>query len=122
MTTTKLIGSNIKARRQELQMTQRDLAAKLGYSNHSTVARVEAGKVDLPQSRIAQFAQALGTTPGHLMGWDKPKPATVQGAIAAEVLKNPDTLQMVQGYLSLSEVDQYTVRLMVASLANKKKD
>lgn len=122
MTTTELIGANIKARRQELRMSQRDLAVRLGYSNHSTVARVEAGKVDLPQSRVAQFAKALGVTPGHLLGWDTPKPATVQGAIAAEVLKNPDTLQLVQNYLSLSEADQYTVRLMVASLANKKKD
>lgn len=116
------IGEKIKARRLELKMTQRDLAARLGYADHTTVTRVEAGKVDLPQSRVAQFAKALGTTPGHLLGEDTPKPATEQGALAAQVLKDPELLQMVRNYLAMSEVDQYTVRLMVSSLAEKKKD
>lgn len=117
-----IVGKKIKAIREEMGISQRELAARMGYSNHSTIARIEAGKVDLPQSRVAQFAEALGTTPGHLMGWDAPKPATAQGALAAQVLKDPDLLSMVQKYMGLSEVDQYAVRLMVASLADKKKD
>lgn len=117
-----IVGKKIKAIREELRLSQRELATRMGYSNHSTIARIEAGKVDLPQSRVAQFAEALGTTPGHLMGWDTPEPAKEQGALAAQVLKDPDLLSMVQKYMSLSEVDQYAVRLMVTSLADKKKD
>lgn len=117
-----VVGKQIKARREELKLTQRDLAARMGYSNHSTIARIESGKIDLPQSRVAQFAEALGTTPRHLMGWDTPDPAKEQGALAAQVLTDPNLLSMVQGYLSLSESDQYAVRLMVTSLADKKKD
>ena len=113
------IGERIKARRKELQMSQRELSARMGYSNHSTITRIEAGKVDLPQSRIAQFAQALGVTPSHLMGWDAPPKEL--GALAAGVLKDPNTLQMVQDYMSLDEADQYTVRVLVASLAAKNK-
>lgn len=116
------VGKNIAEARKQAGLTQEELAAKVGYKTKSAINKIELGVRDLPQKKIAAFAQALGVTPGHLMGWDTPKPATAQGAIAAEVLKNPDTLQMVQGYLSLSEADQYTVRLMVASLANKKKD
>lgn len=61
---------NIKARRNELQLTQTDLAKKLGYADKSMIAKIEAGSVDLSQSKILAFAEALNTTPSWLMGWD----------------------------------------------------
>lgn len=114
-----MVGTRIKARRQELHMSQRDLADRMGYSNHSTIARIEAGKVDLPQSRIVQFADALGVTPGHLMGWDA-EPEDL-GAIAAQVLGDPGLLRLVQNYLAMPESDQYALKLMAESLAAKNK-
>lgn len=60
---------NIKERRIELGLTQEDLAIKLGYSGKSMIAKIEAGLVDLPQSKIMLFAEALNVTPLSLMGW-----------------------------------------------------
>lgn len=114
------VGKMIKARRTELQMSQRDLAEKMGYSNHSTITRIEAGKVDLPQSRIMQFADALGTTPSYLMGWENTEPEDI-GAFAAEVLLDADLVQLIKDYRTMSEADQYALRLMAASLAAKTK-
>jgi transcriptional regulator with XRE-family HTH domain len=113
------IGSRIKARRQELKISQRELASRMGYTDHTTITRIEAGKVDPPQSRIAQFAKALGTTPGHLMGWDA-EPEDL-GAVAAQVLADPNLLQLVQTYQTLSDADRYALRLMADSLALKTK-
>lgn len=112
------IGDRIKARRQELKISQRELASRMGYTDHTTITRIEAGKVDPPQSRIAAFAKALGTTPGHLMGWDA-APEDL-GALAARVLADPDLLQLVQDYQALDESDRYALRLMCKSLKNKK--
>ena len=114
-----IIGERIKMRRRELHLSQRDLAEKMGYSNHSTITRIEAGKVDLPQSRIAQFAKVLGTTPAHLLGWDD-RPEDV-GAVAADVLSDPALLSMVQDYQTLSESDKFMVRTLIESLAAKTK-
>lgn len=50
-------------------MTQSELAEKLGYADKSMIAKIEAGVVDLPQSRIEAFAVALGTTKDALTGW-----------------------------------------------------
>jgi hypothetical protein len=33
------------------------------------IAKIESGKVDLPQSKILDFSKVLNTTPGYLMGW-----------------------------------------------------
>ena len=50
---------NIKKRRLELQLTQTDLATKLGYADKSMIAKIEKGLVDLPQSKILAFADEL---------------------------------------------------------------
>lgn len=65
----KAIHKNIKSRRKALKMTQSQLAEKLGYADKSMIAKVEAGLVNLPQSRIEAFAQALGVTKEELTGW-----------------------------------------------------
>ena len=65
------IGERIKQRRQELQWSQRDLAEKMKYSHHSTLARIETGKVDVSQTRIVQFAEVLGVSVAYLMGWEE---------------------------------------------------
>jgi transcriptional regulator with XRE-family HTH domain len=110
---------NIKIRRKAAKMTQQELARLTGYTDRSTIARIEKGEIDLPQSKIKQFAKALGTTPGHLMGWDA-EPEDL-GAVAAQVLADPGLLQLVQTYQALSDADRYALRLMADSLARKTK-
>ena len=65
------IGERIKQRRNELEWSQRELAAKMNYSHHSTLARIESGQVDVTQSRIEQFADVLGVSIAYLMGWQE---------------------------------------------------
>lgn len=65
------IGERIKLRRQELEWSQRELAARMNYSHHSTLARIESGQVDVTQSRIVQFAEVLGVSVAYLMGWEE---------------------------------------------------
>jgi transcriptional regulator with XRE-family HTH domain len=56
--------------RKRLGMTQEELANRMGYKSKSTINKIELGINDIPQSKILQFADVLGTTPAHLMGWD----------------------------------------------------
>ena len=54
------IGSTIKARRQALGMTQKDLAAKLDLSYYTMISQIENGYVTLPPAMWVQVADALG--------------------------------------------------------------
>lgn len=54
------VGDRIKECRMALGWSQRELSDKMGYSNHSTITRVENGQVDLPQSKLVKFADVLG--------------------------------------------------------------
>ena len=58
---------NIRRRRQELDMTQQELAEKCGYIGHSSIAKIENGDADITSSKIVMFADALKTTPAELM-------------------------------------------------------
>lgn len=60
----------IKKLRTKLSMSQGELAEKVGYTNRSSIGKVEAGAVDLSQSKILSFAKALNTTPQYLMGFE----------------------------------------------------
>ena len=65
---------NIKRLRENKGMSQDELAELTGYTSRSSIAKIEKGLVDLQQTKIIAFANALDVTPGELMGWtEKPK-------------------------------------------------
>lgn len=66
-------------RRKELGITQEELAFKMGYKSKSTINKIELGINDIPQSKVVKFAEILGVSVAHLMGWE-------------DVQKNNDTL------------------------------
>ena len=57
--------------RKNRGLTQEELATRMGYKSKSTINKIELGINDIPQSKIVQFAEVLGTTPAVLMGWDE---------------------------------------------------
>ena len=71
---------NIKMLREEKGLSQDELAKLCGYTSRSSIAKIEKGEVDLQNSKILLFANALGTTPGKLMGltdFDSKEPTTI---------------------------------------------
>ena len=115
--------ANIRACRKAAKMTQEELARRTGYTDRSSIARVEKGEIDLSQSKILQFAEALGTTPSHLMGWDEKPAEDLQdmGALAAQLVMDQDAMEMAKAYMALDESDRYAVRLVIASMSAKQK-
>ena len=56
------VYENIKKRRKELHMTQKELAAKCGYTDHTKITKMENGHVDVTFGRLKLIAEALNTT------------------------------------------------------------
>lgn len=66
------IGKNIKNRRKELDLTQEDIAKRIGVSKQ-TVQKYESGVIaNIPSDKIEMVAEILKTTPAKLMGWEEP--------------------------------------------------
>jgi transcriptional regulator with XRE-family HTH domain len=131
------VGQNIAAARKRAGITQEELASRVGYKTKSAINKIELGIRDLPQKKIAAFADALGVTPGHLMGWDEKPAEELQdmGALAAHLLMDPAAMevaqkfmamdesdrQAVRDFMALGESDRFAVRLVMASMATKQK-
>lgn len=88
---------NIKARREELNMTQSQLAEKAGYADKSMIAKIEKGQIDLAQSKIQIIASALETTPKMLMGWNDSAP------VQRPVLLYSDEKKLLTNYRKLND-------------------
>lgn len=65
------IGERIRYRREELEMSQDELARKLGYKSRSSINKIENDASGLPQTKIVAIASALRTTPAYIMGWEE---------------------------------------------------
>ena len=63
------IGTRIKNRRLELDMTQDELAQRLGYSDKSSISRIENSS-KLTLNKVQLLAEALNVSPSYLMGWE----------------------------------------------------
>jgi len=77
------IGDRIRIRREELNLSQDELAKKIGYKSRSSINKIELGYYNLAQSKIKAIADALDTTPSYIMGWDN-----LENQIDLEKLKN----------------------------------
>ena len=64
------VYKNIRERRKELKMSQLELAQMTGYTNRSTIAKIETGAIDISLPKVVVFAKALNTTVEALMGYE----------------------------------------------------
>lgn len=60
MTLQEKIGLKIKDLRKENHLSQTELALKVGYKEKTAIAKIEAGKIDLPQSKLLAFSKIFG--------------------------------------------------------------
>ncbi len=64
------LSRRIRQRRNELGLSQEELADRMGYRSKSSITKLEKGVNDLPQSKLEELAAALDTTPAWLLGLD----------------------------------------------------
>lgn len=62
-----IVGQNIKRRRDELGLTQEQLADKMHLASRVSICDAEHGKTDITSERIFRFAEVLGCTGADLM-------------------------------------------------------
>lgn len=64
------LGEKVKKRRLELNLTQEELAKKMGYSSRVSINKIELGR-PVSQKIIARLAETLDVSIPYLMGWDE---------------------------------------------------
>lgn len=70
------LADRVKQRREELGLSQEQLALRMGYSSRTSINKIENGR-PCSQKIIVRLADALNVSVPYLMGWEEEKP-TVQ--------------------------------------------
>ena len=110
-----LLYERIKSRREELGLSQEELAHRIGYKDRSSIAKIESGVNDITQSKIKAIADALDTTPSYLMGWEE-SPSGSDEKTADPKAGGESLEDIIPGYDSLSDLNKNRVRDYVAVL------
>lgn len=116
------LAKKVKMRREQMGLSQEELALRMGYKSRSSINKIETGR-PVTQKIIARLADALGVSIPYLMGWDEKPAEELQdmGALAAQLVMDLDAMEMMRNYLRLGESDRHTVRVLVDTLAEKTK-
>ena len=105
------IGERIRRRREELGLSQSELARKVGYTSRSTINKIEKDAHGISQEKIVAIAKALRTTPSYLMGWEDEEVASLT-AMQEETMAK---------FLLLSYEHQLVVSNIIDTLSEQEK-
>lgn len=94
------LGEKVKLKREELNLSQEELAEKMNYKSKTSIHKIEVGITDLPLSKVKELAAVLKTTPAYLMGWEDKKEEKEKENINIETV-NTDYI-MIPLYESIS--------------------
>ena len=110
----------IKTLRIQSRLSQDELARLTGYTDRSSIAKIEAGKVDLTESKSTAFANVFGVSPSYIMGLSE------DGAPAPQMVLSSDEKDLVGCYRSMNPEGQTAALAAVRGLASsgvyKKRD
>lgn len=67
------IGERIQLRRQEVGMTQSELAEKVHLENKATISQYENNRRSIGSEMLVSIADALGTSPEYLLCGKRPE-------------------------------------------------
>jgi len=91
----KIIGSNIRAKREALGMSQEELAQKAGKQTATYIAFIEKGQRNISTVDLLAIAKQLGTTVSSLIGEEKTnKKTTIEALRSSTDLTPKDRKQM----------------------------
>ena len=112
------VGDRIRRRREELEMSQDELAKRLGYKSRSSINKIERDASGLPQRKIADIAKALQTTPGYIMGWaenETSKKIDITTDVIIRMERDRDFSELVQKLYTLDNEKIKGVKAMLDS-------
>ena len=94
----------------------------MGYKNHSVIARIESGTVDIPQSRLDLFAKVLGVSHTYLLGLISEEESNKNDRLAQLIVKmrkDPEFFEVVSDMAELSATDFNNIKGLIIALRRK---
>ena len=125
------VADRVKLRREELGMSQEELAHKMGLKSRSSITRIEKSGDEISLKDVERLSEALDCSPLYLMDWSDDvhyKPKNLEPVMVAEKAKygtNDDKgisekeNEFIQLYSRLSDAQKDLVDNMMKAFLEK---
>ena len=98
-----MIGKKVKQRREELGLTQEELAHRMGFQTKSAINKIEKDVNDINQSKLIKLAEALECSPSYFIDTEQKHPDASNEIVLAYAEKlsqlSPEKLNNVMQYI-----------------------
>lgn len=105
------LANRVKQRREDLGLSQEQLALRMGYSSRTSINKIENGR-PCSQKIIARLADALDVSIPYLMGWEEDEPQKEKPTAQGDGLSK-EKLELIDSIKKLPE-DKIQLLLQVA--------
>lgn len=114
------MGEKIKSLREEKGMTLEELGNKIGVGK-STVRKWETGMIaNMKRDKILKVAEALNTSPGYLMGWEKPSAQDDTAELLADIVGDRKLMKCISMIQNADEQDREKIYSYIEFVCSKK--
>lgn len=117
------IGRLIKDKREELGMTQEELAHRVGYKSRASINKIELQR-DVPLKKVRPIAEVLDIDIHSLVGFDgfeiaEEKYSRDNAAIVAKVRNDRELIDTLRVYFSLPDDKRKLALGIIRAMANE---
>lgn len=107
------IADRIREKRISLDLSQTELAKRAGYTDRTTISKLEHMGNDITMKQVKRVAEALGVSSAYLMGWDNDNNVNIDVEDNANNVVRARALLMYEKYLSADKDIQNVVETLL---------
>ena len=102
------VGDRIQKKRNELGISQTDLAKKVGISKQTLYKYEKNIVTNIPLNKIEEFSKALHVPKSFLMGWED-NLTNDNADLLTDILCNEDLVEHIKKLMVISKKHQQTI-------------
>ena len=121
------IADRIRNIRNELQLSQTELAERANYCDKTRISKIENSGNDISMKQVKRIAAALGVPMESLMGWsvpeDTPQAQEIRNSYLTNTFKlSEDEKQLIEAFRMLSKDAKQVFLKSIIANAKKGQD
>ena len=107
------VGERIKLKREQIGLSQTELAERANYSDKSAISKLEHSGNNISMKQVERLAQALGCSSQYLMGWEEEKQSKKDFAQdlfkddIGEIIDRDKAIEKAREYYFLNRSDNF---------------
>lgn len=107
------VGERIKLKREQLGLSQTELAVRANYSDKSAISKLEHSGDNISMKQVERLAQALNCSSQYLMGWEEEKKSKKEFAQElfkdeiGEIIDRDKAIEKAREYYFLNRSDDF---------------